>query len=511
MSDITSSNKTIAKNTAMLYVRMGIMLFVGLYTSRVVLQVLGVTDMGIYSSVGGIVGFVSFLNSALSNGTSRFLVFGLGRGNKDELQSIFSTCFWIHLLLATLLAIIIEPVGLWFLHHKLIIPADRLNAAEWVFHFSVLTMFIHMTQVPYSASIIAHERMDVYAYASLVDAFLKLGIVFLIKTVLYDKLIVYAILLFAASSLLTVFYRFYCHNKFAECRLELKFDKRVFKPIAEYSGWQLFANIAIALSNQGILVLLNMFFSPAIVAARSISLQVEGHAIQFMTNFRTAANPQIIKRYAAGDFSGSKRLLIESTKFSYYLMLLISLPIILLAREVLYIWLGQVPDYSVIFLQLIMIQGLFQVFNTGFYTAINAKGQMKENALSAPAILFAAFPIVYVFFKLGYSPVVLSIAYVISYAIQALIQKPIILVKVVGYKWSDFRDIFLKCFIVTIIGAILPILFRFYIINRLTDSIAIVFLSVGSLSVLSVGLSAWFIGMNKQMRSKFLSMIKRKK
>ena len=370
-----TQNKTIAKNTALLYVRMGISMLVGLYTSRVILQVLGVTDYGIYSSVGGLVGFVTFINGALSNGTSRFLVFGLGEGDKNKLKDTFSTCFWVHCLLALALALIIEPVGLWFLHHKLIIPEDRLASAFWVFHLGVLSMVVNMTQVPYSASIVAHEKMDVYAFVSLAEVFLKLGIVFLLKWILFDKLVTYAILLFFVTTSIALYYRVYCKRKFTECRVGRLFKKEIFVPIAQYSGWQLFANGAIALSNQGILVLLNMFFNPAVVAARSLSLQIDGFAHQFMTNFRTAANPQIIKRYAAGEYDSSKRLLLESTKFSYYLMLLIALPIFLLSREVLQLWLGQVPEYADIFVKLVMIQELFQVINTGFYTAINAKGQ----------------------------------------------------------------------------------------------------------------------------------------
>lgn len=505
-----STNKTIAKNTMMLYIRMGLSMIVGLYTSRVVLQVLGITDMGIYASVGGIVGFVTFITGILSSGTSRFLIFSLGKGNSKELSDTFSTCFWINVILGVLIAIIIEPVGLWFIDHELIIPPDRLYAATWVFHFSVFSLMFNLLQIPYTAAIIAHEKMDVYAYTGLADVFLKLGIVFLLNVISFDKLIVYAILLLIVTASMTLFFYVYCRRSFVECRLELKLEKNIFVPIAKYSGWQLFANISGALSNQGILVLLNMFFNPAVVAARSISLQVDGFANQFMTNFRTAVNPQIIKQYAQENYEGSKRLLLESTKYSYYLMLMIALPVILLARQLLQVWLGQVPEYADVFLQLIMVQELFQVFNSSFYTAINAKGQLKENALTAPALLFAAFPVVYFLFKKGCSPITLSYAYIVSYAIQALIQKPIILVKIINYKWSDFKDVFIKCSVVTAISVIIPVIYRYYLIDKLTNNGIIVFLTVALVSVMSVVMTSWTIGIDKSTRAIVKSYIKSK-
>lgn len=510
MKEIESSNKTIAKNTMMLYIRMGLSMIVGLYTSRVILQVLGITDMGIYASVGGIVGFVTFLTGVLSNGTSRFLIFSLGKGDYEELKATFTTCFWLHVLIGLGLAILLEPIGLWFLHNKLIIPADRLYAATCVFHISIITLIISMIQIPFTATIIAHEKMDVYAYTGLIDVFFKLGVVFLLKVILLDKLIVYAILLLMVAIGMTLFFLFYCRKSFSECVLKFRIEKNILSPLAKYSGWQLFANIATALSNQGILVLLNMFFSPAVVAARSISLQVDGFANQFMTNFRTAVNPQIIKKYAQEDFEGSKKLLLESTKYSYYLMLLIALPVVLLSTQLLQAWLGQVPQYADVFLQLVMIQELFQVFNSSFYTAINAKGQMKENALSAPAILFAAFPVVYVLFKLGFSPISLSFAYIISYALLAIIQKPIILIKVVGYKWSDFKDVFVRCTVVTVLSAAFPIYLRFFLIDKITDNGVIAFLTIAFVSVFCVLITTWFLGINKSTRVQVVELVKSK-
>lgn len=264
----------------------------------------------------------------------------------------------MHLGLALIIVLLVETIGLWFLYNKLIIPADRMDAAVWVFHLSVISMVVTMTQVPYGACLIAHERMDMYAYTSLVDVFLKLVIVYALTLFDVDKLKSYSSLFFFTSMGMLLFYRWFCATRFEECRIDFKFDNNVFKPILAFSGWQLFANISISLSSNGILMLLNMFFSPAVVAARAISLQVNSYATQFMTNFRTAANPQIIKKYAAGDYDGSKLLLLESTKYCYYMMLVLALPIFLLSYEILYIWLSQVPEYCNIFLKLVLVQSM---------------------------------------------------------------------------------------------------------------------------------------------------------
>lgn len=508
MPDIISSNKTIAKNTILLYVRMGVTMLITLYTSRVILQVVGVSDMGIQATVGGLVSFIGFINAALGNGTSRFLMFSLGKGNKDEMSATFSTTFWVHTALAIVIALIVEIFGVWFLYNKLVIPLERMDAAVWCFHLSVMTMVVTMMQVPYNASIIAHERMNIYAYISMAEVVLKLGIVYSLVFVDFDKLKLYSLLLFLVALSIASFYLWYCTSCFQECKLSLRFNKKIFAPIAKFSGWQLFANIAVAFSNQGILILLNMFFSPAIVTARTISLQVNNAATQFMDSFRTAANPQIVKKYAAGRYDESKNLLIESTKYSYFLILLIGLPIILLSTEILQLWLGQVPDYSDKFLQLVIIQSVVQVFNTGFYTAIYAKGQLKENAISAPLLLFAAFPFVYVMFRFGFSPLALSYAYIASYALQAFIQKPYILVHVVGYNWSDFPPLYIICIKVTLIASVVPVLYWYCSNNFYHFNNILYFISTAAISIISVIATVWIIGIDRCTREKIMLLVK---
>lgn len=504
-----TNNKTIAKNTIFLYFRMMVTMVISLYTSRVILQILGVDDYGIYKSVGGIVGFLAFVNNALGTGSSRFLTYCLGEGNMEKLKRVFSTTLTVHVLLATIIAIIAETVGLWFLWHKLMIPADRLGAAVFTFHLSIITAFVTLTQVPYNACIIAHEKMGVYAYVSIFDAVAKLLIVYLLLIGGdIDKLKLYAMLLCLLQVGIIIFYRIYCIHYFEETHFRFSIDKKIFHEIAGFSGWQLFANGSIALNSQGILILLNIFFAPAVVAARAISIQVNMAANHFVTNFQTAVNPQIVKLYAAKDYEGSRRLLLRTTRFSYYLMYLLALPICLVAQQLLQLWLGIVPEYAVIFLQIIIIQSLFQVFDTSFYRALYAKGQIRENALISPTLGFIQFPVVYLLFKMGCSPVALSWASLITYMLLGLIIKPILVIKIVDYTWRDIFSVFLPCLKVTLASLPLPLLFYFWLKNH--DSIVFSFCAITIVSIISVICSSWFLGMDKPMRQKVVEMVRKK-
>ena len=509
MTTKESNNRRIAKNTIFLYFRMMVTMIISLYTSRVILQVLGVDDYGIYQSVGGIVGFLSFLNSALSTGSSRFITFGLGEGNLEKLKRVFRTTLTGHIVLATIIVIIAETAGLWFLHHKLVIPENRMPAAEWVFHFSIVTVFFTLTQVPFNACIIAHEKMNIFAYVSIVDAVCKLLIVYALLIGTMDKLVLYALLHCALQLFILIFYRVFCKRQFREVSFKLEIDGHVFKEIIGFSGWSLFANSAIALNNQGILLLLNMFFTPAIVAARSISLQVETTAYHFMTNFQTATVPQIVKRYAQKDYDGSKSLLLDMTKYSFYLMLLLAMPIFFSADQLISLWLGTVPPYTVVFLKIIIIQSLFQVFDTSFYKALYAKGQLRENALLSPSCLLINFIIVYVLFKLGCSPVALSWSTMACYAIMGLVVKPILLIKIVDYKWSDIWFVIWPCLRVIVLALPIPTFTSIYLSKIALPQVVSFFLIV-SVCVLSVATVVWLFGLTTTMREKLLVTVKTK-
>lgn len=507
--DNSANNKRIAKNTLFLYFRMMVTMVISLYTSRVILQVLGIDDYGIYQSVGGVVGFLAFLNNALSTGTSRFITFGLGEGNMAKLKNTFNTTLSGHIILAILIVIFAEVIGVWFLHHKLVIPPERMAAAEMVLHFSILTIFFTLTQVPYNACIIAHEKMGVFAYVSIVDAVCKLLIVYALLIGSMDKLILYAILQFLLQISILLFYRIYCTRHFEESKFHFGLDKKILKEIVGFSGWSLFANSAIALNNQGILVLLNVFFTPAVVTARSLSIQVEMAAYHFMTNFQTATIPQIVKRYAQGDYDGSKSLLLNMTKFSFYLMLLLALPIFFSSEQLLSLWLVEVPPYTVVFLQIVIIQSLFQVFDTSFYKVLYAKGRLKENALLSPTCLFVNFIVVYILFKLGFSPVALSWSTAIIYAFIGLVIKPILIRKIVNYTWNDFFSVIWPSLKVLVLSLPLPALVNHYI-NKVDISLAGSFIILVTVSVISVACVVWFVGLTPVMRQKLVVAVKAK-
>ena len=506
MTEQPTNNKTIAKNTAYLYVRMLFSMLVSLYTSRVILQVMGVDDYGIYQAVGGVVGFLSFLKSALSSGTSRFLTFELGVGIFEKLKKTFNTTLSVHIILALIVAIISETVGLWFVYNKLTIPEVRFNAAMIAYHLSIVSAVLTIVQIPYNASIISHEKMSVFAYIGIFEVVAKLGIVYLLGVAPLDKLVVYSILLLLVHVLVLGIYVLYSLKNFKECRFSFKIDVPIFKNIIGFSGWSLLSGGVGALNSQGILVLLNNYFSPSIVVARSISIQVNMAATQFVDNFRTAVNPQVVKKLAVNDVQGSHTLLLQSTKFSYYLMFLLGLPIIFVAKPLLTVWLVEVPEYSVIFLQLIIIQSLFQVFDTSFYTALYAKGRIKENAIISPLISFLRFPIIYLLFKVGYSPVALSWAGIITYAFLGLIVKPSLIVKIADYKWKDIFSVIKVCVFVTIASLPLPFLMSFLldVDESILHALIMIFVCVAS-----VGVSVWFIGLTPGMKDLIYGFVNR--
>ncbi len=346
MSDSISSNTRIAKNTLILYLRMILILCVGLYTSRIVLNTLGVEDYGIYNVVGGFVAFFSFLNGAMATATQRFITYELAQGNVERQINTFSTSVIIHFTIALLIVIAAETVGLWFVCNKLVIPEERFLAAIWVYQFSILTMFVSIVSIPYNAAIIAHEKMSAFAYISILDTVLKLVIVLLLTIVTFDKLVFYAALLFGISLLDRLIYGIYCKRHFAETRIKLIFDKKLFREMTNIAGWSLFGNIAGVFYTQGLNVLLNMFFGPVVNSARAIAVTIQGVVTGFVSNFQMALNPQITKSYAVGDLHRMHSLIFASSKYSFFLLLFIALPIMIETRTILTLWLKIVPIFK---------------------------------------------------------------------------------------------------------------------------------------------------------------------
>lgn len=496
----------IAKNTVFLYFRMLFVMVISLYTSRVILEILGIEDFGIYQSVGGIVGMMTFLNGALGTGISRFITFELGKNDPKSLKATFASTICLQLILIALIVIAAETVGLWFVNNKLQIPAENKNAALWAYHLSILTTAISLFSGPYVASIIAHERLNLFAYMGIYDVAAKLGVVYLLNIGNINHLIFYAFLLLLVQASNTIFYLINCLRNFPECRCFPSFHAKIFKQIGSFSGWSLFANMSIALNGQGVIVLLNMFFSPAVVTARTISLQVNAAANNFVSNFRVAVNPQIVKQYAATNYEESKSLLLSSTKFSYYMMLLLAIPIFMAASPLLHVWLKEVPQYTVIFLQLVIVQSLFQVFDTSFYTALYAKGDLKLNALISPTIGFLMFPIVYIMFKMGASPIALSWASLILYAILGLIVKPILIIKIVKYTWTEIFNVYKPCLTVTLVAGSIS-----YLLTRQIDDNG--FAALCKITAICLGIcipTIYFLGLSKPMKDKLKNAMLKK-
>lgn len=401
MSQTSENNKRIAKNTVLLYIRMFISVIVGLYTSRVVLNTLGVEDYGVYNVVGGIVAMFSFLNASMSGATSRFLTYELGKNNLFKLEQTFSSAMVIHIGIAVAVFILAETIGIWFLMNKLVIPESRMLAAHIVFQLSILAMMVTITQVPYNASIIAHEKMDVYAYVELLNVFLKLGIVFLLLLGKTDKLILYALLTFIVSLIIALIYRVYCMRHFSECHLKRKIYVDVIKPMLSFSCWDLYGNMAVSFRVQGVTMLLNMFYGPLLNAANGIANNVHGIILGFANNVIMAFRPQIIKGYAEGDIRRMSYLIENAIKFTLCLYLIIALPLFAEADYVLKLWLKTVPDYTVFFLRVVLICSFFRLGSNIMNIAIHATGKIKMVSFISGTFFLLNIPLMYVVMNLG--------------------------------------------------------------------------------------------------------------
>ena len=405
-----SGNKQIAKNTIFLYFRLLFVMGVSLYASRVILQILGASDYGLYNVVGGIVAMLSFLNGAASAATSRYLTFNLGRNDKKGYQQTFSAAFFIHLGIAFVIFIFAETIGLWFLQNKLVIEESRMDAALWVFHLSVLTCFITFTQVPYNASLIAHEKMDIYAYVGIAEAVMKLLILYLLELSYYDKLKTYAFLVLAVSVSIAIFYRIYCSRKYAECKITLVKNKTLYKDLLKYTGWDTFGNLTGIAQTQGINIVLNLFLSTTVNAARGIAYQVDAAITNFITNFLTAVNPQITKSYAVGEYNRMVSLVFNSSKFSFLLFSCLAVPIMFCSDYILHIWLVNPPLYTVPFLQLVLANHFVSVMTQPLIIANHATKNVKNLNLISGTISVMKLPVAYILLFLGFNPIWVFVA-----------------------------------------------------------------------------------------------------
>lgn len=414
MSNTTENNKRIAKNTLLLYVRMLFTIIVGLYTSRVVLNTLGVNDYGIYNVVGGIVAMLAFLNSAMTSASQRFISFELGTQNYQRLKEIFSTSVTIHLIIAGIIFIIAETVGLWFLNTHMNIASDRMEAANWVYQCSILTFMITVISVPYNACIVAHERMKAFAYISIVETSLKLIIVYLLLILPADKLITYAILILSVSLIVRMIYGIYCQRNFEECTYRFGYNKDLFKEMFAFAGWSIIGNLGFSLKDQGSNIVLNIFCGTTINAARGIALQVNGIISNFSSNFIMALNPQITKQYAAGNIKESMQLVYAGCRYSFYLLSIISIPVIVNLDYLLSLWLGTVPPYTTEFLFLALIAALINAMAPPLVTAMQATGKIRNFQIVICIVMMCEVPLAYITLKLGYKPYMAMIPSIIT-------------------------------------------------------------------------------------------------
>lgn len=502
MSDNNENNKKLAKNTLFLYFRMFITLVIGLYTSRVVLNVLGISDYGIYNVIGGIVAIFATLNSAMSSTSSRYVTYYLGKGDSKKLNNIFCTVTYIHVAIAIIVIIICETVGLWFFYNHMSIPTDRVDVAFWLLQFSFAASFLSMINIPYTGLIIAHENMNIYAYISIFDVTMKLVIAFLIQYSPIDKLLFYGILILFVQLSDFLIYRLYCIKKYIESHLKLFFDNALFKELLTYCGWSIIGNLAVVFNTQGVNLLLNMFFGPAVNAARGIAVQVQNVVNQFVSNFQVALNPQIVKTYANNDKDRMHQLIFASAKYGFLLLFLISLPIMIEAKMILSIWLKIVPDYTVVFLRIILISCLVNSLANSFTVAAGATGRIKLYSVVVGGIVLLPVPVSYFILK-QYPQPELIFCIVVLFEIFALLVRLLFMKKMISLPIT----LYIKKVVKPIVGVVLISLWfpLLYFINSENNFINTLFCCL--ISVLSVGISIYMIGLNRQERNVVIKIV----
>lgn len=457
MSQTSENNKRIAKNTLLLYFRMLFMMAVTLFTSRVVLNALGVEDYGIYNVVGGVVAMFGFINGSMASSTQRYITFALGKGDAEQLQKVFTTALQIHVLIAAIIVVLGETVGLWFMYKEMQIPVGRMDAAFWVLQCSIASTAIMIVSVPYNADIIAHEKMSVFAYISIMEAVLKLAIVYILLIFSYDKLILYAFLILAVQILIRFCYSLYCNRHFSESRYRHIWDKGLFKEMTGFAGWSMFGNLASVLFGQGLNMLLNVFFGPVVNAARAIAVQIQNAIQQFVSNFQMALNPQITKTYAQGEMDGMHRLMFRSARFSFFLLFLLSLPVLFETEFILTVWLKTVPEDTVIFLRIMICTSLIYSLANPLIVANQATGKVKRYQAVCGTILLMILPVSYLCLKLGCPAYSVFVVHFIMEAIAQL-ARMLMLRPLVGIRLGDyFRNVYGRVLVVAALSVVLPL------------------------------------------------------
>lgn len=457
MSKTVANNKRIAKNTIMLYFRMLFLMVISLYTSRVILKALGVDDYGIYNVVGGFVAMFSMISTSLASAISRFITFSLAKDSPERVREVFSTSIIIQIALCILLLLIAETVGVWFINNKMVIPADRLFAANWVFQISVLTTMIQLISIPYNGLIIAHEKMSAFAFIGIYEGIVKLLIAFIIPFSPTDTLIFYAIMMFILSASVRFLYGHYCGKNFPECSFKFTFDRTLIKSMFGFAGWNFIGTTSGVLRSQGINILINIFCGPAVNAARGIAMQVNNAVSGFSRNFITAIRPQITKSYAVGDKASYENLVMKCSKFSFFILMILCVPIITEAEFIINLWLVEVPQYTIEFVCVILLLTMTDSYSSSLTTLLLATGKIKKYQILVGGIQLMNFPLAYVLLKLGFSPVS-TVSSVIVISIICMVTRLYLLKTMTKFPIAQFYTnvvlktilVFALCFIIII-------------------------------------------------------------
>lgn len=463
MSQTSDNNKRIAKNTALLYFRMLFLMFIGLFTSRINLQALGIDNFGIYNVVGGVVAMFSILTGSLGVAISRDITFELGKGNTEKLNKVFSSAVTIQILMSVVIVVLAEIVGVWFLNNKMVIPEERLYAANWVLQFSIISFVLSLVSVPYNACIIAHEKMSAFAYITIYEAIMKLVVAYTVFITPFDKLITYSALLLFISLTMRLIYGIYCAKHFEECHYQFAFDKKMLKHMGGFAGWTMIGNLAWVGYSQGINILLNLFFGPSVNAARGVAMQVNEKVSSFCTNFQMALNPQITKSYASNDLDRMHTLIYASSKYSFFMLLLLSLPIMIEAPSILHYWLGEYPDHSVWFVRLIFMILMVDATANPLTVGAQANGKIKKYQIIVGSIQLLIVPISYIVLKLGYQPEAVFVVHFIIIII-ALYIRVMMLRDMINLPFGEYvKKVVFRIVAVVCASIIIPIVLHIYL------------------------------------------------
>lgn len=500
----SENTNRIARNTVMLYFRMILMMLVNLYTSRVVLNALGVENFGIYNVVGGIVVMFSFLQGATTTATQRFLNYELGTTDGKNLLKVFSSSIEVHIFIGLICVCIAESIGLWIVSHKLSIPIESRDASIWVYHFSVFTFFINMINAPYNAAIIAHEKMGVYAYIAIVEVIMKLLVACSLVYFLFDKLILYAALLFIVALIIHIVYLFYCRICFCECKFKFYWDFTFIKKFFSFSSWMLMGSLASLLSTQGVNILLNIFFGPLVNAARGVACQVQAAVNSFALNFMVAVNPQIVKSYSQQKLDYMYHLVFASSKFSFFLLFIISIPLLINTDLILTLWLKNVPEYAVLFTRLALIDILFQVLNIPIGVISQASGKVRNYQLIMALFFSLIFVISYIAFEKG-APAYSTFLIAIFCTVLGTIGRILVLKKMIDFPVLIYlKKVVFPVIIIFLFS--LPVLFLSDIYWNIKSSLsAILFFSLLIVSLFSYFI--WKIGLSSSERFFFIQKL----